>query len=85
MTPILRVTAPIFWRRRYARLSYENSWAISMFTVIPLSYNRVDDEYRGVYWKTEEEIKEEIEAKPIDPMPPGWGKPPEAEPEDDMA
>lgn len=71
----------------YARLSYENDWAISMFTVIPLSYNRVDHEYQGKDWKTEEEFKEEVELMPIDPMPPGWGAQQAAKPDDadDMA
>lgn len=86
LAPSLRSSPPPPrpWRR-YARLSYEKNWAISMFTVIPLSYNRVDHEYAGVHWKTEEEMMAEIETKPVEPMPPGWGKQPEAHAEDDMA
>ena len=59
-----------------------------MFTVIPLSYNRVDHEYIGVDWKTEEQLKEEVELIPIDPRPSGWMPAHHhqaAQPEDDMA
>jgi hypothetical protein len=27
-------------------MSYKNHWAISMFTVVPVSYNTVDENYR---------------------------------------
>lgn len=66
-----------FWS--YARLSYENSWAISLFTVIPLSYNRVDDEYKERKVKTVEEMQAEIAMEEFPRRPEHWGKEDDAE------
>lgn len=69
---------------RYARLSYENNWAISLFTVIPLSYNRVDDEYKEHHVKTTEELQAEVDMEEMPPRPPDWGRA-DDDAEEDMA
>ena len=37
------VSTKVFGYLSYARLSYANEWAISMFSVVPVSYNVVDE------------------------------------------
>ena len=44
VTNTLLVTSRVYGFMAYARLSYVNNWAISLFTVIPRSYNFVDEE-----------------------------------------
>ena len=43
LTNTMLVSTKVIGYLSYARLSYANAWAISMFTVVPLSYNRLDD------------------------------------------
>ena len=41
----------------YARISYTNGWACSLFNVNPLSYNRVDDNVRVALKKLGEKVR----------------------------
>ena len=43
LTNTMLVSTKVLGYLSYARLSYANAWAISMFSVVPLSYNTVDD------------------------------------------
>jgi hypothetical protein len=43
LTNTMLVSTKVIGYLTYSRLSYANAWAISMFTVVPLSYNRLDD------------------------------------------
>ena len=60
LTNTMLVSTKVIGYLSYARLSYANAWAISMFTVVPLSYNRLDDT-RKVRTKTIADVPIEFE------------------------
>ena len=74
MTNTMLVSTKIMGFWSYARLSYEKAWAISLFTVIPLSYNRVDDEFKPFHIKTVEELQAEVDLEEFPPRPAEWGE-----------
>lgn len=61
MTNTMLVSTKVIGYLSYARLSYSNAWAISMFTVVPLSYNRLDDSRRKREMKTIADIPVEFD------------------------
>lgn len=52
LTNTMLVSTKVLGYLSYARLSYANAWAISMFSVVPLSYNTVDDTHKARQVKT---------------------------------
>lgn len=52
LTNTMLVSTKVIGYLSYARLSYANNWSISMFTVVPLSYNRLDDSKKRRVVKT---------------------------------
>ncbi len=54
LTNTMLVSTKVIGYFSYARLSKTHDWAISMFTVIPLSYNVVDENYALHHVKPEQ-------------------------------
>lgn len=46
ITNMMLITSKITGYLSYSRMSYRNEWGISMFNVIPLSFNMIDSNYR---------------------------------------
>ena len=58
LTNTMLVSTKVIGYVSYARLSKTHDWAISMFSVIPVSYNVVDETYALNHAKTEGALKE---------------------------
>jgi len=61
LTNTMLVSTKVIGYLSYARLSYANAWAISMFTVVPLSYNKLDATTRPREKKTIADIPIEFD------------------------
>ena len=56
LTNTMLVSTKIVGYFSYSRLSKTNDWAISMFSVIPVSYNCVDENYKIHHAKPDEDL-----------------------------
>jgi len=59
LTNTMLVSTKIIGYFSYSRLSKTNDWAISMFSVIPVSYNCVDENYKIHHAKPDEDLAKE--------------------------
>ena len=61
LTNTMLVSTKIVGYFSYSRLSKTNDWAISMFSVIPVSYNCVDENYKIHHAKPDEDLSPPVD------------------------